>query len=151
MKEHRVQDDFGRETVFKGEELTDDTTDTEDGSKPQWMEVTVWRTEAGNFVVRRTTMYRVTHSSENCSRADGYDLVPSTEADTYMCQSCNKQGAPGYAQSPRISVEVYPTPQDLIASFQSNGRYTMLSRSILSELASLDEGVDRDWSVVHVA
>lgn len=149
---HVLTDDFGRQTVFKGTQLVDDHTDTEEGRKPQWLEVTIWRTEAGNFVVRRSTCYRIVHATENCSRADGYVLVPATEEDTYACTTCNKHGAlSGFGQAPRISVEVYTSPEELIDSFRSEGRYSHLARSILSELAALDEGIDKAWSVVYVA
>lgn len=149
-----LTDDFGRKTVFIGAQLIDETTDTEDGNKPQWLEVTVWKTEAGNFVVRRTTNYRIIHASENCSRADGYVLVEAGEEDTYNCKTCNPHGdmyTEGFAQAPRITVDVYSTPSELTESFRIDGRYSTFSRSLLADLAKLDAGIDKVWSVVHVA
>lgn len=149
-----LTDDFGRKTIFTGAQLVDETTDTEDESKPQWLEVTVWRTEAGNFVVRRATHYRIIHASRNCSRAEGYVLVEAGDDDTYNCKTCNAHGdmyTEGFAQAPRISVDVYTTPSELTESFRTDGRYTNFSRSLLSELAKQDAGIDDVWSVVHVA
>lgn len=149
-----LTDDFGRKTVFSGVELLDETTDTEEGDKPQWLEVTVWRTEAGNFVVRRTTNYRIIHAARNCSRAEGYTLVEAGDEDTYNCKTCNPNGdmyTEGFAQAPRITVDVYTTPAELTESFRNEGRYTNFSRLLLAELAKRDSGVDSVWSVVHVA
>lgn len=154
MNETTLTDDFGRKTIFTGVQLIDETTDTEEGDKPQWLEVFIWKTEGGNYVVRRSTKYRIIHASENCSRADGYVLVEAGDDDTYNCKSCNPHGdqyTAGFAQAPRVSVDVYASPSELTESFRTEGRYTAFSRSILADLAKLDPGVDSVWSVVHVA
>lgn len=155
MKHHEIADDFGRRTVFVGEELVDETTDNALTNKPQWLDVTVWRTEAGKFVVRRTTSYRIRHATEDCARAEGYDLAPAGPDDTYPCPTCNKRGAmagirDGLAQTPRITVDVYDTPQELIQSFQNDGRYSNLARSILAYLSEKDSRVDAAWNTVVV-
>lgn len=151
MKEHVVTDDFGRRTVFTGEKLIEETTDNADGTKPQWLEVDVWRTQSGNFVVKRTTCYRILHLREDCARAEGYDLVPAT-TEEYPCPSCNKMGLlnEGFAQTPRINVDVYSLPQDLILGFQNEGRFSNLARAILADISEKDERVDAVWNTVVV-
>lgn len=151
MIEHIVTDDFGRRTVFTGEPLVSETSDSTFGDKPQWLEVDVWRTQAGNFVVRRTTRYRVRHRHDECARADGYDLTPATESDTYACPYCNRGDAPGgFGQAPRISVDTYTEPESLILGFQNEGRYSNLARAILAELSEQDERVNAAWNTVVV-
>lgn len=153
MNEYILTDDFGRRTVFNGELLVVESTDTNHSLKPQWVDVDVWRTQAGSFVVRRTTHYRVRHLSDLCDKAEGYDLSPATEGDTYPCRSCNKNGLmtnDGWRQDDRTTVDVYLTPQDLIAGFQVDGRFSNLSRSILADIADQDERVDAAWNTVVV-
>lgn len=152
VREYVVTDDYGRRTTFKGEKLIAESTDTEAGTKPQWLEVIIWRTQGGSFVVQRTTHYRIRHTRELCHRADGYDLVDATELDTYPCPQCNKAGVldGGLAQSSRISVDVYHNVIDLIQSFQVEGRYNNLARSILADLSEQDERVDAEWNTVVV-
>lgn len=152
MESFTLVDDFGRRTVFTGVQLVDEHTDTSDGRKPQWIEVGVWRTEGGSFVVCRTTHYRIRHSRDDCPRAEGYDLVEPTEDDTYLCSRCNKGGTleGGYAQAPRISVDAYHTPQDLIDSFQIDGRHSNLARAILADLSEQDERIGDAWNTVRI-
>lgn len=153
MNDYTLEDDFGRRTVFTGELLVDEHTDTSDRRKPQWVEVRVWRTEGGSFVVQRTTQYRVRHALEDCPRADGYELVPATPDDSYLCSGCNRGGSadePGYAQASRITVDAYHSPQSLINSFQQDGRYSNLARAILADLSDEDERVDAAWNTVVV-
>lgn len=151
MKSFQLEDDFGRRTLFTGELLVDDHTDTSDGRKPQWVEVQVWRTEGGSYVVRRTTRYRVRHATDACPRAEGYELVPATEDDTYRCRTCNEHGTVGgYAQAHRIVVDAYRTPQELIESFQIDGRYSNLARAILADLSEQDADVNATWNTVVV-
>lgn len=145
-------DDFGRRTVFTGEKLVEETTDSTVNLKPQWLEVDVWRTQAGSFVVRRTTRYRIRHLREDCSRADGYDLSPAATTDNYNCPECNpaQYMGEGYAQSPRTTVDVYRTPQDLILGFQNDGRFSNLARAILADISEQDDRVDAAWNEVIV-
>lgn len=152
MKGYILEDDFGRRTVFDGDQLIDETTDTEDARKPQWVEIGVWRTEAGRFVVQRTTRYRVNHVVQACPKADGYELVEATKADSYPCPVCNKGGTftGVWAQAPRISVDAYSTPQELIESFKLDGRYSNLARAILADLSEQDEAVNAAWNTVVV-
>jgi len=153
MNDFTLEDDFGRRTVFTGTQLIDEHTDTEDGRKPQWLEVGIWRTEGGSFVINRTTHYRIRHSLETCPRADGYELLPATPDDTYLCNSCNKGGssdAVGWAQAARITVDAHHNPQDLINSFWIDGRYNNLARTILADLSAQDERVDAAWNTVVV-
>lgn len=154
MKEHVVTDEFGRRTVFTGEHLVCQTTDNTLSVKPQWLEVDVWRTEAGKYVVRRTTCYRVRHRSENCAKAEGYDLVVAGPDDTYECSACQALPNPisntNWAQTPRITVDVYDTPQALILGFQNEGRFNNLARTILYEVSGQDDRVDAVWNTVVV-
>jgi len=147
-----VSDEYGRRTTFNGEKLVSESTDTSDGRKPQWLEVVVWRTEAGNFVVERTTHYRIRHLRDTCTRAEGYDLIPPTSIDTYPCSACNKAGTleGGIAQSSRIAVDVYHTPEEIIESFRVDGRYSNLSKTILADLSEQDPRIDDAWNNVAV-
>lgn len=154
MQQCSVTDEYGRRTSFRGDKLVYESTDTSAGIKPQWMEITVWRTEGGHYVVRKETHYRVRHLKDGCPRAEGYDLLDPTELDTYPCQTCNKQGmiepGLGWAQASRIVVDVYKEPEELIASFRIDERYSNLSRAILADVSEVDERVDALWSEVMV-
>lgn len=153
MNNITLTDDFGRATVFTGKLLVEDHTDNADGNKPQWLEIGVYVTEAGSYIVQRSTMYRIIHSRESCSRADGYVLVEATDEDTYNCSECNRNGTAdddGFAQAPRITVDVYRSVPELIESFGQNGRYNQLARAILAELSELDEEINAQWNTVHV-
>jgi hypothetical protein len=152
VNEINLVDDFGRRTVFTGEKLVEESTDSTRNIKPQWIELDVWRTQAGSFVVQRTTHYRVRHLHEECEKADGYDLSPATEADTFTCHTCNKAGETrgGWTQDDRTTVDVYATPQDLILGFQNDGRFSNLSRSILADIADQDPRVDAAWNTVRI-
>lgn len=152
MRDVTAVDDFGRRTIFKGEKLVQEHTDTLAGNKPQWLEVTVWRTEGGNWVVQRTTHYRIRHAHDRCGRAEGYELVDATKLDTYLCPTCNKNGAleGGLSQASRITVDKYESVPDLIKSFETEGRYSNLARAILADLSEQDERVDDAWNTVVV-
>jgi hypothetical protein len=152
MKDLTLVDDFGRRTVFTGKLLADEHSDTRDGHKPQWVEISVWRTQGGSYVVRRTTRYRVRHVREDCRRAEGYDLVPANGDDTYSCTACNKVGSStgGYAQAPRISIDAYRSPEELIAGLETNGRHSNLARALLADLSEQDPAVDTAWNTVVV-
>lgn len=153
MTPKELEDSFGRRTIFTGELLVSEHTDTSDGRKPQWLEVEVWRTEGGSFVVSRNTNYRIRHSSTNCSRAEGYDMVEAGTDDTYLCTTCNRSGSlkdRGLAQASRISVDTYRTVPELINSFEQDGRYTHLARAILSDLSGKDSEIDAAWNTVRV-
>lgn len=152
MRQHTLTDDFGRRTVFSGEKLVGESTDTAAGTKPQWVDVDVYRTSAGNFVVARTTHYRIRHVREDCPRADGYELIEPTVLDTYPCPACNRAGTTegGFAQADRITVEVLRTPEELIAFFQVDGRHSNLARTILADVAEQDDRVDAVWNTVVV-
>lgn len=152
MNDHTAIDSYGRRTVFRGELLVSDTTDTDDGRKPQWLDIDIWRTEGGSFVVKKAVHYRVRHVRENCHRLDGYQVRPATDDDTFHCPTCN----PGseldgrYAQEARVTVDVYREPEELIASLRVDGKYTRLSRTLLADLSELDENIDRLWNTVVV-
>lgn len=152
MRDFIVIDDFGRRTTFAGEKLISESTDTSDNRKPQWVEVVVWRTKGESFVVQRTTHYRIRHTRDTCTRAEGYDLIDPTHLDTYPCPTCNtaKTLEGGCSQSSRISVEVYYTPEEIISSFRVDGRYNNLSKTILADLSEQDNRVDDAWNTVRV-
>lgn len=147
-----LKDSYGRTTIFTGTKLVSESSDNI--RKPSWIEIKVWRTEGNSYVVLRTTKYRIIHSVETCVRAEGYTLVEADDGDSFNCPACNKSGSEydaGYAQSPRINVDSYRTPQALIESFKIDGVYTNFSRSILAQIAQRDEDIDKAWSTVHVA
>lgn len=151
MDSSTLVDDFGRRTVFTGEKLVEESTDSP--AKPQWVVVEVWRTEAGAFVVRRTTHYRILHLSPVCEKADGYDLSPATAEDNYTCRHCGRTTGAfsgGYRQDDRVAIDVYNDPAALILGFQAEGRFTTLSRSILADIAEADARVDAAWNTVIV-
>lgn len=153
MRDYVVTDDFGRRTQFTGEKLVGESTDSIDHDKPHWLEVAVWRTRAGYFVVERQTHYRIRHLSDRCRKADGYELVPATHLDTYPCSLCNPNGVleGGSAQAARISVDAYTTPGELIEGLRAqDGRHSNLSRTILADICEQDDRVDSTWNNVVV-
>jgi len=152
MDDITLIDDYGRRTLFTGELLVEEHTDTGDGLKPQWAEMSVWRTEGGNYVVQRTTCYRIRHTNPNCRRAEGYTLVEPTEDDTYPCKECNTDMVlvGGYAQDDRVTVDPYQGAQELINGFKTEGRFNNLARSVLADIAEKDEKVDALWNTVFV-
>jgi hypothetical protein len=144
-----LTDDYGRRVVFDGQKLVAETTDTEDSRKPQWVELDIWTTTAGSFVVQRAARYRLVHTSETCPRAEGYDLSEGTA--THPCSVCNTTGSlTGWVQAPRITVDVHKTPEDLIESLRVDGRYTRFARAILADLSELDPRVEKLWNTVVV-
>lgn len=148
MREYRLADEFGRTTIFLGQQLVAESTDSPD--KPKWLEVGVYRTEAGNWVVQRATNYRIRHSDPHCPRADGYALAPARPGDSYLCRECGGQPG-GFGQRSRISVDSYTSVEDLIVSFRAqDGVYSGLSRAVLADLADQDERVDAAWNTVRV-
>lgn len=152
MRPFELSDDFGRRTTFTGTKLAGESTDTASGSKPQWQDVDVYRTQAGKYVVSRTTHYRIRHTSDRCSRAEGYELIDATVLDTYPCASCNtaRSMEGGVAQADRINVIAYDTPAELIKSFEADGKYSNLARTILADVSEQDDAVDAAWNTVVV-
>ena len=146
-------DSYGRRTVFRGELLVSDTTDTEDGRKPQWLDIDIWRTEGGSYVVKKAVHYRVVHLSERCPRLEGYEIRDPAADDTHVCRTCNPDERVmfgGYAQAARVTVDVYAAPEHLIDSLKVDGKYTRLSRTLLSDLSKQDGRIDRLWNTVVV-
>ena len=150
MQAFTITDTFGRRTQFTGEHLVGDSTNTD--SKPQWMDIDVWRTESGNFVIRRSTRYRVRHQLPSCPRLDGFEQRTPTAADNYPCTVCNKDGilAGGWTQVDRTVVDAYRSPALLVDSFRINDRFTGLSRSLLADISEMDARVDDLWNTVQV-
>lgn len=153
MEDFTATDSYGRKTVFRGELLVADTTDTEDGRKPQWVDIDIWRTEGGSYVVKKEVRYRLVHARENCSRLDGYTTRAPGDDDTHPCRTCNPEGRivrPGWAQESRETVDVYRTPEELINSLRVEGKHTRLSRTLLADLSELDDRIDAIWNTVVV-
>lgn len=153
MNETTLVDQFGRKVSFIGESLDRENTDTDDERKPQWLELEIWRTEKGNYVVCRDTCYRIFHSSLNCPKADGYTLVEARERDIYNCPACAQNSSlddDGFGQETRRSVEVYSSAQELIESFRQDGKYNNLARAVLAEISRQDTAVDAAWNTVVV-
>ena len=147
-----VHDSYGRRTVFKGEKLVSDTTDTDDNRKPRWIDIDIWRTEGGSYVVRRATHYGLVHASKSCLKLDGYEIRQPDADDVHACNSCNSSGqlTGGWAQASRITVDVYRTPGELIESMKFKGEHTRLSQSLLAELSAQDERINALWNTVVV-
>lgn len=153
MSQITAVDSYGRKTVFAGERLIADTTDTEDGRKPQWLDIDIWRTEGGAFVVQRAINYRVVHIRQGCPKLEGYDTRTPGSDDTVACKTCNPEGAivnHTWAQQSRVTVDVYREPQELIESLKVKGEYTRLSRSLLADLSDQDERIEALWNTVVV-
>jgi hypothetical protein len=147
-----VTDSYGRRTKFKGELLVEDTTDTDDRRKPQWLDIDIWRTEGGSFVVQKVVNYRIVHALSDCARLAGYEVRSATADDTFACPSCNPEGRTHgqLAQQPRVTVDVYKLPEELIDSLRVEGKYTRLSRTLLADLSEQDDRIDRLWNTVVV-
>lgn len=155
MKDINIVDDYGRRTSFRGEELVHDSTDT--GIKPQYTEVTVWRTEGGKYVVLRQTRYRVRHLRPDCRRAtqEGGVLRSPMETDDFPCVTCNKRGdlthGLGYGQEYRSNLTVYDTPQLLIDGLASVNvqtgvkHYSHFMQSVLADISEADPVVEALW------
>ena len=153
MTDIEVYDSFGRRTVFRGDQLVSDTTDTDDRRKPQWLDIDIWRTEGGSFVVKKAVQYRLVHATRGCRRAEGYDLRPAGRGDTHPCPACTPEALPpagGWAQQPRVMVDAYRTPEDLIESLKVDGKFTRLSRALLADLSDADERINALWNTVVV-
>lgn len=146
-----LHDDHGRRTTFEGELVL--AVSTDDPVKPQWTEIDIWRTEAGNFVVHRSVHYRVRHASRACAKARNADLDESDEHDTLPCNLCCPSGQlprSGYSQASKVSVDAFLSVPLLIESFRHNGQMSQLARSILEDLSRLDSRVDAEWNTVVV-
>ena len=150
MRDYTIADTFGRRMTFVGELLVADSTNAD--NKPQWMDIDVYRTESGNFIVRRSTRYRVRHQLEGCPRLDGFEQRTPNASDTYPCNVCNKDGvlAGGWTQVDRTAVEAYLSPGSLLDSFKINERFSGLSRSLLAYISEQDARVDDLWNNVQV-
>lgn len=151
MSEVTLTDSFGRRTVFEGDQLVEETTDKDDRSKPQWLDIDIWRTKAGSFVCRKATHYAVVHAIAGCPRANGYVLRDADDDDDYPCHTCNPDGRTfGWAQESRVTVDIYRSPQDLIDSLKVDGKFTRLSHALLAAVSKRDERVDALWNTVKV-
>jgi hypothetical protein len=150
MSTFSVEDSFGRSTNFKGSLLADETTDNDNERKPQWSDVEVWVTEAGNFVVRRTSNYRIRHNHVGCTRAEGFTLIEADESDTYLCPTCGADGNSLHAQEARVSVQHYLDLKSFVESFQQDGRYSQFARTVLSNISDQNDAVNNFWNTVHV-
>lgn len=146
MTEHRIVDEFNRTHVFQGEELLSETSD--DGRRPRWVDMTVWRTPAGKYVVLEETSFRVRHLNPSCSRARGYDLVPADDEDCAACPECNPAGlmATGWAQQSRTNIVIHDSAAAFVNSINAN----KFTRYCMSKLAEVDERISSLWSIVVV-
>lgn len=150
MRDYKLADEFGRTTLFRGSKLVSESTDSPD--KPKWLEVEVFRTEGGNWVVYRASSYRIRHAHDRCPRADGYALTRARRSDTYSCRECadGTEGG-GFGQLSRVSVDSYSNVEDLIASFRAqDGVYSGLARAVLADLSEQDDRVHQAWNTVVV-
>lgn len=162
MKDFRLTDDFGRVTRFRGIKLVNDTTDNSNGEKPQFTNITVWRTEAGQYVVLRETCYRIRHLHEYCYRAEneGAVLREPHATDNFPCSTCNKdrviEPGVGYGQLERSTLVVYKTPQQLIDGLATlNVQTGMMHHSnfvqaVLADISEEDEEVHKLWMVQEI-
>lgn len=145
MTDQTLIDDQGRSTTFTGELLL--STSTDDPVKPKWVDIEVWRTSAGNWIVRRATHYRVNHASEYCENTRGQEVEQTIRGDiTLGCSRCGgKPGANGWRAVSRIAVDAYLSTKELVGSFKRDGVYTQLGRNILGDLSRLDDRVWELW------
>lgn len=152
MTAYDLVDDFGRHTRFEGELLVEDTTDTEDGHKPQWTDTAIYRTNGGRYIVWSEANYRIRHLTDTCRRAAGYDLVTATADDTWACPTCNPEKLPGgYGHDSRVKLDVCETPNELIARMSTINQQTGLrthsqySQALLARVSELDAAVHDAW------
>lgn len=148
ITEIRLEDSFGRDTIFTGEHLLGSTTDN--GDKPQWLDLDVWRTQSGNYVVKRTTRYRIVHSSEDCSRVADLPVVEADPESTFFCNRCNSHRIHGVTPEDTTNVDVYYGVSELLQGFQTDGRYNNFAKVVLADLAELDSAIDAAWTVRRV-
>jgi hypothetical protein len=163
MKEYVIEDEYGRRATFVADMLVTDTTDTEEGSKPRYVNLTVWRTKGGKYVVHTETHFRIWHLDENCRRAtrEGAILRPAQAAgDTFPCPTChNRPAAPlgtGYGQVTRHKQSVYDSPQALIDGLRTVNNQTgethhsRFAQSLLADISEVDQAVADLWMNVVV-
>lgn len=138
-------DDQGRVTLFDGDLLL--STSTDDPVKPKWVDIEVWRTNGGNWVVRRATHHRLNHASEYCESTRGQEVEQTDPDDvTLGCSRCGGQpGTIGWRIVSRITVDTYMSTKELVESFKRDGVYSQLGRTILSDLSRLDNRVWALW------
>lgn len=157
MEPFDLVDDFGRHIRFNGEILVEDSTDSPEHRKPQWTDTTIYRTEAGRYIVLAESNYRIRHQTPTCRRANGYELVSADESDTWACPTCNPDDVPGgYGQDTRMKVDVCDTPAELIARMSTINQQTGLrthshyAQSLLARVSELDTAVRDAWMVQEV-
>lgn len=172
MTEITLLDGFGRRTTFKGKRLVSESTDTPEGRKPQYTEFTVWKTEAGQYVVLREVRYRIRHLDFECKRAADTNVVMRSprSSDTFPCPACNSKYVvegldsrgnqirrsiadhnEGWGQTHRTNLAVYKTPELLIEGLALVNPHTgakthsELSQAILADISEQDPAVASQW------
>lgn len=155
MTLYALLDDFGRRINFEGEVLAEDTTD--DGRKPQWTHITVYRTEGARYVVWRDFGYRVRHRDLDCKRIGEHEPVRADEGDTFACPACNPHRLPGgWGQADRTKMDVYDTPEQLIAGLATlnqqtgHSHHSQFSQALLADVSERDRAVAAVWMEVTI-
>lgn len=154
MTEVTLVDEYGKRTKFKGVLLASESG--EEPQKPQWPEMSVWKTAGGQYVLERKTIYRYRHMSERCSKIwPNHVTRPAIVSDDYPCPSCNRQNViepgKGLGIESRVSVDVARTASQLITLMaNTDGTHSGFSKEILAAVSEQDEAVHTLWMEVTV-
>lgn len=147
-------DEYSKRTKFRGTLLAREST--EEPQKPQWGEISVWKTVGNQYVLERKTIYRYWHMSDSCTRI-GPNQIPrrATGADTYACKSCTRRGivelGRGFGIEDRVAVDVAPNALSLIRLMaNTDGHHSGLAKEVLANVSEQDEDVAALWMEVTV-
>lgn len=149
----RLLDEYGQATNFNGEKLLSDTTD--DGRKRSFVDMTIYRTHAGAYIVHRVIRYRIRHLSDRCSNL-GDNLMPrdATDDDTVPCGRCNPNRVEdgGFGVEDRSQVLIATTPARLaeVLADHNTGVHSGFSRAMLADLSDIDPAIAAVWMEVTV-
>lgn len=154
MDQVTLVDEYSKRTKFRGTLLAREST--EEPQKPQWGEMSVWKTAGNQYVLERKTIYRYRHTSDSCTRI-GPNQIPrrATEADTYPCKGCNRRGViepgQGFGIEDRVAVDVAPNSLSLIKLMaNTDGQHSGLAKEVLATVSEQDAAVAALWMEVTV-
>lgn len=135
---------------FDGELLS--TSSSRIGSRPRWVEFSLYRTPKGVYIISRTGVSRYYHSSQcsvvsrnRLSAVEDVDLAP----DAMPCPECRPslvdiEGV--FPETPRYWAQSSEKSRGIIAAlmkYDENGTeyLTNVARRLLEDAAEVDEGI----------
>jgi hypothetical protein len=157
--------DRERPVKFTGVELAFASSD-QDGKKPRWYEITIYKTVGGNYVAQRVGKSRVYHAVNSSCRVPTHDLIKAHELedDEIPCPVCHPPekihligGEPLRAEIDRPTVEVWPEAGKLIRNLYVKDkeldayRLPKVVRRALSKASSIDDGIREAYNTEYVA